>query len=145
MKKEIKEAIDPFVFYTDEEAKERLEALELKRENDFNYVEVVYDGTKFRSNEKKVIVNETNPFLNACKKAFNFMKDNAKVTLRVDDSISNVGVIRNAGCVAGPLDRMRIPNVNGKISLGPVDVSINSRDIKNIITGIAGLGGRAIF
>lgn len=126
------QAVNPFVFLTEEQVKAELEKIE--REKDKK--EIILVDTNV-SKPKYVINNKTNPFLDFCKRAYDFVKDNIKVsistipfnrTLKVGDFIPDT---------SDKIKAIPLPNLRTTITAGPVELEIESEDIKSIADCLA--------
>ena len=133
--------ISPFIMLTEEESLEELKKIEeekrqirakIRQERGLLKTEnvICVQTSKRRQTD---IVNKENPFLNACSKAFNFIKDNLNVNINTSSLLENTN---SNGVIANPLDKLSIrPKIKAQISLGPLEAEVSSEDIIKAIKG----------
>lgn len=123
--------VKPFVFLTEEQVKIELEKIERER-NKKNEV-IIVDTAK----PKYKINNPTNPFVDFCKKAFNFVKDNVRVSI---STIPFNRTLKVGDFIPDTTDKIKclpLPNLKTTITAGPLEVEIDSEDIKSIADCLA--------
>ena len=123
------EVIKPFEFLSEEECARRLAEIEAGRHPEKQPMVVI--ETKPEPSHKVDygnIRNETNPFLNFCKRAFDFAKDNIRIRVSAMPFNKSVAV---SDFIPGPMDKIRVPQMSTTIGIGPLELNLNS-DEKDI-------------
>ena len=133
--------ISPFIMLTEEESLEELKKIEeekrqirakIRQERGLLKTEnvICVQTSKRRQTD---IVNKENPFINACSKAFKFIKDNLNVNINTGTLLENTN---SNGVIANPLDKLAIrPKIKAQISLGPLEAEVSSEDIIKAVKG----------
>lgn len=127
----VKTIISPFAMLSEEESANEIKKIEIEKEairrrnnneKGTSHVPVVVENVEAK---RPVIVNKSNPFLNACKKTFNFIRDNLNVNLNVGGLHSGTP---EGGVIANPLDKYSNfkPKVTVGISAGPLEFEVDS-------------------
>lgn len=133
----MREIINPFSFLTDAESESEIKKIEMEKEEFRKRLNVAKNrGLVVANNninrKRPPIQNKDNPFINACKKTFKFIKDNLNMTV-------NVGGVSQtpAGIIQNQLDKYSFkPKVTTTIQAGPLNIEIDSDTIlKNIDKG----------
>ena len=127
----MKEVINPFSFLTEEESAEEIKKIEMEKEEfrkrlnvSRNRGVVVANSEVTPVKKRPPIQNKTNPFINACKKTFEFIKENLNMSVNVGAAPGTSGVIQN------PLDKYSFkPKVTTTIQAGPLNIEIDSETI----------------
>lgn len=124
------DVIQPFSFVSEDEAQVLLKEIEEQKakvkkstgsnmlENNEGAIEVIHER-RFK------IENKDNPFLNACKKVFGFIKDNVNIGVHINPDLAT-----SNGVVAQPTDRLKSFKPKLTMSVGPVEVELNSDILK---------------
>lgn len=118
--------IQPFSLISEEESEILMKQImedkaKVKRKSKINTIES-NGGVIVAAHDRFKIENKQNPFLNACKKVFGFIKDNVNVDVNLNPDLAS-----SNGVVAQPTDRLASifkPKVT--ISAGPLEVELNS-------------------
>ena len=127
----VKTIISPFAMLSEEESANEIKKIEIEKEairkrnnNEEGMIHVPEVVEKVEA-KRPVIVNKSNPFLNACKKTFNFIRDNLNVNLNVGGLCSGTP---EEGVIANPLDKYASfkPKVTVGISAGPLEFEVDS-------------------
>jgi hypothetical protein len=129
----VKEIINPFSFLTDEQSAIEIKKIEKEKEEirrrhgNERKGDLVIPSTAPRNRKP---IKQSNPFLNMCKKTFEFVRDNLDINVDIGGSVINpVGVIQD------PLDKLK-PRIKTQISAGPINIEVDSDTVmKNLKRG----------
>lgn len=131
----MKEIINPFSFLTDEESAIEIKKIEKEKEEirrrhgNERRGDLVIPSTAPRSRKP---IKQSNPFLNMCKKTFEFIRDNLDVNVNVGGGLSPIDPV---GVIQDPLDKLK-PRIKTQISAGPINIEVDSDTVmKNLKRG----------
>ena len=135
-----REIIQPFSMVSEAEAEELMKGIRKEQEK----IRIAA-GNAIENNEGDLetipasvhaskITNKQNPFLNACKKVFKFIKDNVNVDVNLGGSDFNGN---SEGVIAPPTDRLSsILKPTISVKAGPLEVELTPDIIKNPLNKI---------
>lgn len=125
--------VQPFKFLTEDQVRVELELLEEEKRNrnKKNEIIIVETGCVKRT-IPSTIKNTENPFINFCKRAFDFVKENIKITITGMPFNTRLKVGDFIPTTEDKIKNLPLPSIKTTISAGPLEVEIDSEDVKSI-------------